>query len=585
MNRRPLIIPLLLAATTASGACIEASRPVAQDTATGDVADTVTADAADTVTADIVDTVDSDAATTCGSVADCARLAGACRSVDCVDHACVVTLAVDATPCGDPPTGTCEGVSWQPPDACETGACVPQDAVVCAALPGTCEVAQCVAEAGCRKVPAIADTPCTSGGGSQSCDGLVWHRPDVCDSASQCLEKGTETCVAGFCQEALCSPTGGCGVKPVGVAERVAGSWRFVLLRYDPLGSGEVLGARGTLELGDDGRWSRGAVETSAAGAFPLANQGDFCVAEDGTIALGLGTEAGEPNQLFGRLTPQRDLLYLVSHNRPELVVAVRESSATTPTTSGPARFHMVGAVKKLAQPEFYAIDGVLSFGANGCLDRPATYQRSDLMDVVTIPADGACLEVAADGAVSFPHNETIGSGVALPVSLSGWTLPNRDVIVTATDTITDVFPSLVIFVRESGDSGPSALDGGYDFGGLEATATGFDRVEGNIVYDGTGKVTSYHVVRPSGTEDGGGGPQDRYTVAVAGPSEDGNLAGGYTHDVAVGDARDRRLGHVGPRVSTVGNPGAAGTAVLVHVPATSTWRLIPGIQIGVKRQ
>ncbi|PKN56310.1 MAG: hypothetical protein CVU56_16835 [Deltaproteobacteria bacterium HGW-Deltaproteobacteria-14] len=579
MKPRPLLL-LLLAASGGSSACLEASRPAAQDTAAAD-----TADVSDAVIADVADTAAPDTVTTCSGTADCAPLAGPCRSAECVDRACVVTPTADGTPCGDSSTGTCQGLTWQPPDVCAAGACMPSEDAVCAALPGTCEQARCIPGVGCGTIDAPPDTPCVSDGGSQRCDGLVWHRPDVCGSLGECLEKGTETCVAGFCQEALCSPTAGCGVKPVGVAERVAGAWRFVLLRYADQGNGEVYGARGTLELGDDGRWSRGNVETSAAGAFPIASQGDFCVTEDGRIALTLGTEGGAPNTLYGRLTPQRDLLFLVSHDRAELVVAARESGSATPTTAGPARFHMVGVVKKATSPDIYAIDGVLSFDASGCLDRPATYQRSDQTAVVTIPAEGACLEVAANGAVSFPHVETSAVGITVPVSLSGWTLPNRDVIVTAIDTVTDVFPSLVIFVRESGAIGPSALDGGYDFGGLEATAAGYDRVEGDITYDGTGKVTSYHVVRPSGAATGGGGPQDRYTVAAAAVPDDGNLAGAYTHDVAVGATRDRRLGHVGPRVNTAGDPGASGAAVLVHVPVTSTWHLTPGIQIGVKHQ
>jgi len=237
--------------------------------------------------------------------------------------------------------------------------------------------------------------------------------------------------------------------------------------------------------------------------------------------------------------------------------------------------------VKKLATPELYSLEGVLSLKDDGCLDHDASYQRSDLSSPVTLPHGDACLTVSADGEASFPHTEKVGEGVALPVSLSGWSLGNRDVILMATDTATaiDVWPSLVLLVREGADIGPGALAGAYAFGGLEAANdTGYARVEGEISYDGTGGVSAYRVVRPSGTDTGGGG-QDVYAVASTNGAV-GVLPGTYTHDVLVGTTHDRRLGQVAPRITT--SAGAI-SPIVVHLPVTSTMKLVPGIEIGIR--
>jgi|GEM_PF-3218400 len=573
------LFALVLAATWFGTACIQESRPVAQDTSAGDTdspPDTTDADADADAESEV------DAGVTCEGDDPCRPLATRpCEVGRCGEGGvCVVEIAPDETPCGDP--GTCEGSTWTPPARCKDGTCTPGDAVVCAALPGTCEDVRCAPESGCQRWNKQQGDACVTGGGALLCEDGFWHPQDTCDSSGTCVDVPVQRCTAGFCQVPVCDATEGCGTKPLGVDAAIPGSWRFVLLRFVPgvtAASRDVLAARGTISLGADGKWSRDDVQASSITAFPLVGGTEYCASDNGVFQMVLGTEGGDPNQIFGQLTPARDLLVAVSHQRPELLVALEATNTSLPTESVPARYHMLGLVKKAVTNELYSIDGVLSFGGDGCLDRDATYQRSDQQAIVTIPSDGACLEFASDGAVRFPHTEQANGGAAVPIELSGYTLPGRDLILLSIDSATGVFPSLVLLVREGADAGPSALAGDYFFGGIESVEAGTNPINGKLSYDGEGGVI-YYTAKFAGDElTGGGGPQDRYTVAVANPGDTGDLAGGYTHDVAVPNGRDRRLGHVAPR-----SAGSNLSPVVVHVPVTATWHIQPGLQVVIRR-
>lgn len=98
-------------------------------------------------------------------------------------------------------------------DACQRGRC---DAGRCALAPVDCDdgddctVDTCDAAIGCVRSPAPESTPCTTGGGSESCVGDVYHFQDRCDGQGRCVDKGREDCAqlpGGGCFRYTCVAT------------------------------------------------------------------------------------------------------------------------------------------------------------------------------------------------------------------------------------------------------------------------------------------------------------------------------------------------------------------------------------------
>ena len=495
----------------------------------------------------------------CDGDGDCTKFGNACNVSVCVDRACVsepvqcdddnvcTNDRCDETrgcvfepraagsDCAVGDSAVCVGSTWHAADACDdAGRCVDGEVEACLVGIGTgfaCRHNECVAGVGCAVVADTDGASCVAEGRSDVCVDAVRYEPDAC-AAGMCVDAGSQSCPAGFCEVATCDGKG-CGAEQIGVDIDLTGAWNLFTLYDDGAGVvstriGIVLGAAGDVVI-------QGVLGPNGTSK---PDNGNYCVATDGRIQLGLHFPDDRELILTGRVTRGRDLALMTPEGLGGMAVMVKNRETSEARLFG-GSYRIVGLDNAVVGDETRvdSLLGTIAF-ADKCVTGGSYGLGNQPTNVaIQVPNPPSCVEFGGVNSISFDVRAAGDVRVWAGVVGTGG---NYAVLQRFRVGERVVEPSLVFLVR-IGLAAPFALDGDYAMARVAIEGADASISRSSISFDGLGRITSFS------EGDAVLGPADVGTVTVS----TNDPISGFLTTLRIGSETRQRVGQLGQATSS----------------------------------